>query len=286
MKMPLSVRYSLVIILGILSCQGYARTMGDLEAVHMAAMQRTLVMQMSRHHLQLGAGLQQAGGQAALEQAVGEYERLLGELAHNATTEALQERVAKVKQRWQKFRPLVKAGFDPTRLEQLLFNADSLLVMNDLLLRDWMARLPYAVGKQMNLAQLQSMLAERMATLYLAQSLQPSPQQESLHLESDWLAEELQHAVAAFDAAMVELGDATQWAVDHNLMTQLHSNWDYARFSLNQFNQDQYVPLVVSATLESMTEQTRQVATTYQIRDRIALSGGLMEAGLAANLPN
>lgn len=43
---------------------------------------------------------------------------------------------------------------------------------------------------------------------------------------------------------------------------------------------------MVSATLESMTEQTRQLATAYQIRDRIALSGGLMEAGLAANLPN
>jgi hypothetical protein len=140
--------------------------------------------------------------------------------------------------------------------------------------------LPHHYGDRIDLAQQQSMLSERINVLYLAQYI---------GVKVDWVQDEMNYTVAAYEQGMKEIRLASKDAVvDPLIVAQLSSNWEYAKLGLEQFGQGKYVPVVMSVTLDSMVQQTNTLAAAYHIRDRIALNGGrvLAQTGLAANIAN
>jgi len=280
MNKLLGIRSFLVVILGLISTLASARTISDLDAVHKAAVQRTLVMRIAKDHLQMAANVDYKAAQSDLEANVEEFEFLLGQLEHNSPNSTINQRVLDLKEGWMAFRVGATSAPDTNSALDLIEKADDLLLKSDLLMRDWQARLPHHYGDRIDLAQQQSMLSERINVLYLAQYI---------GVEVDWVQDEMNYTVAAYEQGMKEIRLASKDAVvDPLIVAQLSSNWEYAKLGLEQFGQGKYVPVVMSVTLDSMVQQTNTLAAAYHIRDRIALNGGrvLAQTGLAANIAN
>ena len=278
MNKLVSIRSFLVVILGLISTLASARTISDLDAVHKAAEQRTLVMRITRDHLQMAANVDFQSAKTDLEANLEEFEYLLGQLEHNSPNSAINRRVLDIKQQWQSFRSaaLQKPGADSSLV--LIEESNELLLNTDMLMRDWQARLPHNYGHKIDMSQQQSMLSERINVLYLA---------KYIGVDADWIEDEMGHTVAAYEAGMETLHmDSKDAAVDPLIVAQLSSNWEYAKLGLEQFSHGKYVPVVMSVTLNSMVQQTNTLADAYHIRDRIAMNGGrvLAESSLAANL--
>ncbi|MBA53664.1 MAG: hypothetical protein CMK89_04350 [Pseudomonadales bacterium] len=278
MNKLVSIRSFLVVILGLISTLASARTISDLDAVHKAAEQRTLVMRITRDHLQMAANVDFQSAKTDLEANLEEFEYLLGQLEHNSPNSAINRRVLDIKQQWQSFRSaaLQKPGADSSLV--LIEESNELLLNTDMLMRDWQARLPHNYGHKIDMSQQQSMLSERINVLYLA---------KYIGVDADWIEDEMGHTVAAYEAGMETLHmDSKDAAVDPLIVAQLSSNWEYAKLGLEQFSNGKYVPVVMSVTLNSMVQQTNTLADAYHIRDRIAMNGGrvLAESSLAANL--
>ena len=280
MNKLLGIRSFLVVILGLISTLASARTISDLDAVHKAAVQRTLVMRIAKDHLQMAANVDYKAAQSDLEANVEEFEFLLGQLEHNSPNSTINQRVLDLKEGWMAFRVGATSAPDANSALDLIEKADDLLLKSDLLMRDWQARLPHHYGDRIDLAQQQSMLSERINVLYLAQYI---------GVKVDWVQDEMNYTVAAYEQGMKEIRLASKDAVvDPLIVAQLSSNWEYAKLGLEQFGQGKYVPVVMSVTLDSMVQQTNTLAAAYHIRDRIALNGGrvLAQTGLAANIAN
>lgn len=278
MNKLVSIRSFLVVILGLTSTLVSARTISDLDAVHKAAEQRTLVMRITRDHLQMAANVDFQTAKTDLEANLETFEFLLGQLEHNSPNSAINRRVLAIKQQWQSFRSAAQAKPGADSSLALIEESNELLLNTDMLMRDWQARLPHNYGHQIDMAQQQSMLSERINVLYLA---------KYIDVDADWIEEEMGHTVAAYEAGMDALRiDSKDTAVDPLIVAQLSSNWDYAKLGLEQFSTGKYVPVVMSVTLNSMVQQTNTLADAYHIRDRIAMNGGrvLAESSLAANM--
>ena len=80
MNQLLSIRSFLVVILGLISTLASARTISDLDAVHKAAVQRTLVMRIAKDHLQMAANVDYQAARAGLDANVEEFEFLQNQL--------------------------------------------------------------------------------------------------------------------------------------------------------------------------------------------------------------
>lgn len=278
MNKLVSIRSFLVVILGLTSTLVSARTISDLDAVHKAAEQRTLVMRITRDHLQMAANVDFQAAKTDLEANLETFEFLLGQLEHNSPNSAINRRVLNIKQQWQSFRSAAMMTPGAESSLALIEESNELLLNTDMLMRDWQARLPRNYGHQIDMAQQQSMLSERINVLYLA---------KYIDVDADWIEEEMGHTVAAYEAGMDALRmDSKDTAVDPLIVAQLSSNWDYAKLGLEQFSNGKYVPVVMSVTLNSMVQQTNTLADAYHIRDRIAMNGGrvLAESSLAANI--
>ncbi|RLT94484.1 hypothetical protein [Ketobacter sp.] len=278
MNKLVSIRSFLVVILGLVSTLSSARTISDLDAVHKAAEQRTLVMRIARDHVQMAANVDYQAAKADLESSLEAFELLLGQLEHNSPNSTINQRVMDIKQQWLSFRSTALASPDADSVLTLIEESNELLLSTDILMRDWQARLPHHYGHRIDLAQQQSMLSERINLLYLA---------KYIDVNADWIEEEMGHTVAAYEAGMAELRmDSQDAAVDPLIVSQLSSNWEYAKLGLEQFSNGKYVPVVMSVTLTSMIQQTNTLADAYHIRDRIAMNGGrvLAESSLAANI--
>ena len=104
MNQLFSIRSFLVVVLGVVSTMASARTISDLDAVHKAAVQRTLVMRIAKDHLQMAAGVDYQASRADMEASIEEYEFLLGQLELNSPNSNLNQRVLDIKRDWQKFR--------------------------------------------------------------------------------------------------------------------------------------------------------------------------------------
>ena len=74
MNQLLSIRSFLVVILGLISTLASARTISDLDAVHKAAVQRTLAMRIAKDHLQMAANVDYQAARAGLDANVEEFE--------------------------------------------------------------------------------------------------------------------------------------------------------------------------------------------------------------------
>lgn len=278
MNQLISIRSFLVVVLGIMSTMASARTISDLDAVYKAAMQRTLVMRITKDHMQLAANVDVQAARTDLDASIEEYEFLLGQLELNSPNSNINQRVLEVKRDWMSFRSAAQAAPSRDSALDLIEAGSDLMVKNDLLMRDWQTRLPHLYGDRIDLAQQQSMLSERIGALYLAQYI---------GVQADWLKDELNHTVSAYESGMEQLRLASEdAAVDPLIVAQLSSNWDYAKLGLEQFGNGKYVPVVMGVTMESMVKQTNTLAAAYHIRDRIAMNGGrvMMETSLAANL--
>ena len=280
MNKLVSIRSILVVILGLMSSLTSARTVSDLDAVHKAAEQRTLVMRIAKDHLQMAANVDFQSAKTDLEANIEEFEFLLGQLEHNSPSSVINQRVLDIKEQWQSFRSAALQTPNTDSALTLMEESTEMLLSTHMLLRDWQARLPHHYGNRIDMAQEQSMLSERINVLYLGQYI---------GVDADWIEEEMNHTVAAYEAGMEALRlDSRDAAVDPLIVAQLSSNWDYAKLGLEQFSSGKYVPVVMSVTLNSMVQQTNTLADAYHIRDRIAMNGGrvLAESSLAANLPH
>ena len=278
MNKLVSIRSFLVVILGLMSTLASARTISDLDAVHKAAEQRTLVMRITRDHLQMAGNVDYQSAKVDLEANLETFEFLMGQLEHNSPTSTINQRVLDIKSQWQAFRNAALAAPSADSSLALIEESNELLLNTDMLMRDWQARLPHHYGYRIDMAQQQSMLSERINVLYLA---------KYIGVDADWIEDEMDHTIAAYEAGMDALRmESRDAAVDPLIVAQLSSNWDYAKLGLEQFSNAKYVPVVMSVTLNSMLQQTNTLADAYHIRDRIAMNGGrvLAESSLAANI--
>jgi len=251
-----------------------ARTISDLDAVYKAATQRTLIMRITKDHLQMAAQLDAPSAQVDLVSSLDQYDTNLAQLELNAPNAHLSQRVATLKQGWIAFRSQLDSKSKQAQPLQLIEAGDELMLQADLLMRDWQARLPHHYGVRIDLAQQQSMLSERLSMLYTAGYMGVTS-----GAESSWLQREFDHTVAAYESGMQQLRLTTRdAAIDPLLVEQLASNWDYAKLGLEQFSNNTRVPVVMSVMMDSMAHQTDALASAYLVSDRIDLNTGRLLA--------
>ncbi len=251
-----------------------ARTLSDVDAVHKTAWQRTLALSIAKAHLQMAANIDYLSASHRLATGIEEYSNALAELQLNAPNSVMNQRLIEMQALWQRFKETAESTPSHSTVVAIMEMSDDLMYENDRLMRLWQARLPEQFGEDMNLAMQQSMLSERIGVLYTA---------HYYGINDDWVQKELQFTVNAYDQGMQSI--AVKSEIEKETLNQLVSNWEYAKFGLEQFNAKKFIPVVMAVTVESMYHQTNSLGESYLQRDRLAFNDakGITDTGLAVN---
>lgn len=261
MKSSLLIKMVLVFAMGLSGSMVSARTVSDIDATQQSAWQRTLTLRMAKSWLQMAANIDRQGATSRLLSAMDEYDQSLKVLSRNAPNSHIGERLDRIASKWVQYQVLLQNPASVANVEALLEQGDDLMYEHDGLMRQWQARLPREMGQDMDLVLQQSMLSERIGMYYLA---------HYYGLNKPWVIVEMNRSVAAYESGTQEILALSDLAPA--LLNQLVSNWEYAKFGLEQFNHGQYVPVVMTVTMESMYHQTNTLGDVYHLRNRMALN--------------
>lgn len=252
-----------------------ARSLSDLDAVHQAATQRTLVMRVAKAHIQLASGVDHANAQRALVAGIEEYDRNLEELEANSPNSTLNNRLLQLKQEWQTFKAAAQSEPSRRSVLTLLEESNNLLYQTDSLVRQWQLRLPQDRGQYNEQALQQSMLSERISLFYTA---------HYYGIGEPWVLEELNLSIREYEKGLNDLRTAARERGDQKSLAMLQNHWNYAKLGLKKFNDGDYVPVVISVAMESMYAQSNQLGEQFRTEDRIAMNEGRVSVGLAVNV--
>lgn len=270
------VKFSVgLVMMALMSTSVSARSLSDLDAVHMAATQRTLVMRVAKAHIQVASGVDAVNARRTLHASVREYDSNLKELEQNSPNSVLNRRMISLKQSWHAFRRVAQADPSPLTVQTLLEESNNLLYQTDSLLRQWRLRLPQERGLFNELALQQSMLSERIGLFYTA---------HFYGIDQPWVLEELNLSIREYEKGMPALRAAARHAGDGKVVDLLQNQWNYAKLGLQKFNEGNYVPVVMSVAMESMYAQSNQLGELFRNEDRIAMNQGRVDVGLAVNV--
>lgn len=270
------VKFSVgLVMMALMSTSVSARSLSDLDAVHMAATQRTLVMRVAKAHIQVASGVDAVNARRTLHASVREYDSNLKELEQNSPNSVLNRRMISLKQSWHTFRRVAQADPSPLTVQTLLEESNNLLYQTDSLLRQWRLRLPQERGLFNELALQQSMLSERIGLFYTA---------HFYGIDQPWVLEELNLSIREYEKGMPALRAAARHAGDGKVVDLLQNQWNYAKLGLQKFNEGNYVPVVMSVAMESMYAQSNQLGELFRNEDRIAMNQGRVDVGLAVNV--
>lgn len=264
-----------LVMMALMSTAVSARSLSDLDAVHMAATQRTLVMRVAKAHIQVASGVDAVNARRTLHASVREYDSNLKELEQNSPNSVLNRRMISLKQSWHAFRRVAQADPSPLTVQTLLEESNNLLYQTDSLLRQWRLRLPQERGLFNELALQQSMLSERIGLFYTA---------HFYGIDQPWVLEELNLSIREYEKGMPALRAAARHAGDEKVVDLLQNQWNYAKLGLQKFNEGNYVPVVMSVAMESMYAQSNQLGELFRNEDRIAMNQGRVDVGLAVNV--
>lgn len=264
-----------VMVLALAASGVEARSLSDLDAVHQAATQRTLVMRVAKSHIQLASGVDRANARHTLKTSIKEYDRILNELEANSPNSSLNRRLLQLQRDWHAFKS--KAQAEPTRatVVALLEESNNLLYRTDALVREWQMRLPQARGQSNELALQQSMLSERINLFYTA---------HYYGVNEPWVLDELNLSIREYEKGMGVLHTTARERGDQKSVNMLQNHWNYAKMGLQKFNDGSYVPVVLSVAMESMYAQSNQLGEQFRDEDRIAMNQGRLDVGLAAHV--
>lgn len=264
-----------VMVLALAASGVEARSLSDLDAVHQAATQRTLVMRVAKSHIQLASGVDRENARLALKSSIKEYDRILNELEANSPNSSLNRRLLQLKREWQAFKS--KALTEPSRatVVTLLEESNNLLYRTDALVREWQMRLPQERGQSNELALQQSMLSERINLFYTA---------HYYGVNEPWVLDELNLSIREYEKGMGALRTTALERGDQKALDMLQNHWNYAKMGLQKFNDGSYVPVVLSVAMESMYAQSNQLGEQFRNEDRIAMNQGRLDVGLAAHV--
>src|SRR5690606_31123587 len=185
-----------LVMMALMSTAVSARSLSDLDAVHMAATQRTLVMRVAKAHIQVASGVDAVNARRTLHASVREYDSNLKELEQNSPNSVLNRRMISLKQSWHAFRRVAQADPSPLTVQTLLEESNNLLYQTDSLLRQWRLRLPQERGLFNELALQQSMLSERIGLFYTA---------HFYGIDQPWVLEELNLSIREYEKGMPAL---------------------------------------------------------------------------------
>lgn len=264
-----------VAVLALAASGVEARSLSDLDAVHQAATQRTLVMRVAKAHIQLASGIDHANARRALVAGIEQYDRNLDELEANSPSSTLNNRLLQLKQEWQAFKTVAQSEPSRTTVLALLEESNNLLYQTDSLVRQWQLRLPQDRGQFNELALQQSMLSERIGLFYTA---------HYYGIGEPWVLEELNLSIREYEKGMNDLRTAARERGDQKALAMLQNHWNYAKLGLKKFNDGDYVPVVISVAMESMYAQSNQLGEQFRTEDRIAMNEGRVNVGLAVNV--
>lgn len=270
------VKFSVgLVMMALMSTSVSARSMSDLDAVHMAATQRTLVMRVAKAHIQLASGVDALNARRNLQNSIEEYDNNLKALEQNSPNSVLNRRIMSLKNEWQAFKQVALADPAPMTVQTLLEESNNLLYQTDSLVRQWRMRLPQERGFANELALQQSMLSERIGLFYTA---------HFYGINQPWVLEELNLSIREYEKGMAALHAAARESGDSKAVDLLQNQWTYAKLGLKKFNEGNYVPVVVSVAMESMYAQSNQLGEQFRDEDRIAMNLGRVDVGLAVNV--
>ena len=264
-----------VMVLALAASGVEARSLSDLDAVHQAATQRTLVMRVAKAHIQLASGVDHANARRSLVASIEQYDKNLDELEANSPNSTLNSRLLQLKREWKQFKTTAQSEPSRASVVALLEESNNLLYQTDSLVRQWQLRLPQERGQFNELALQQSMLSERIGLFYTA---------HYYGIGEPWVLEELNLSIREYEKGMGELHDAAQERGDGKALAMLQNHWNYAKLGLQKFNDGSYVPVVISVAMESMYAQSNQLGEQFRNEDRIAMNEGRVNVGLAAHV--
>lgn len=270
------VKFSVgLVVMALMSTSVSARSMSDLDAVHLAAAQRTLVMRVAKSHILLASGVDAVNARRNLQASIKAYDSNLQALEQNSPNSVLNRRIMSLKNEWQTFKQVALSDPSLSTVQTLLEESNTLLYQTDSLMRQWRMRLPQGRGISNELALQQSMLSERIALFYTA---------HFYGINQPWVLEELNLSIREYEKGMAALHAAARESGDVKKVELLQNQWTYAKLGLQKFNEGNYVPVVVSMAMESMYAQSNQLGEQFRDEDRIAMNLGRVDVGLAVNV--
>lgn len=250
-----------------------ARTLSDLDAVHLAAKQRALIMRVAKAHVQLP--LLPHASYRSLKASIEQYDRNLAELEANSPNSDLNRRLLQLKRDWQAFKALAMS--QPTRdsVLTLLEESDNLLVRTDILVRRWQLRLPQGGEQTHEQALQQSMLSERIGLLYAA---------HTFGVNEPWVLEELNLSMREYDKGLVALQAVVRDGDPLLTLDTLRQQWRDVRDGLQRLTETRAAPALLMVAMESLYSQGVQLGEQCREEKRLAMQGKAVKVGLVANV--
>lgn len=232
-----------------------AGSLSTAEAINKAAWQRTLTQRIAKNYLLVGGRVDLESSKAQLKASISEFDMTLFQLQNNAPTDRIAKTTLKLKKRWLSYKEV--ALTEPTKDSALwlIEESNSLLAMTDKLVHQWLALDHNKLTNLVNLSNHQSMLSERIGMYYSA---------HFFGVQEDWVITELNLSLKAFSDGMNELYSADTAPTGMlQALSNIDNQWEYVKHGLVQFNKGQYVPLIITVTMESMLENMSQMANIY-----------------------
>lgn len=232
-----------------------AAGLSTAEAINKAAWQRTLTQRIAKNYMLVGGHVDLESSTAQLKASISEFEMTLFQLQNNAPNDRITKTTLKLKKKWIPYKEVASSKPTKDSALWLIEESNSLLALSDKLVQQWLALDHTNLTHLVDLSNHQSMLSERIGMYYSA---------HFFGVQEDWVITELNLSLKAFSAGMDELY-STDTAPSEMLqsLSSIENQWEYVKHGLVQFNKGQYVPLIITVTMESMLDNMSQMANIY-----------------------
>lgn len=261
-----------MVMLALAAGSAQAQGVADLEAVHQAANQRTLVMSVARAHIQLATNEGATEAKGALLNSIRQYEEGLKVLETHATDATLNARLQVLKQQWQSYKDIALGKPGAASSEALLEHSDDLLFQADALMWQWQLRLPGEQGLSSELAFQQSMLSERIGLLQAARDY---------GMDDQGIQQEIEASVAAYESGLRTLKMVVQGSPEAAAVASMQQRWNAVKQKMQTTETGS--PAVLAA-LESLHNQSNQLGDHFHKGDQAAQGRSVQQMGLAAQI--
>ena len=249
------MKYLSILILFV-SMYSHSEITTIAEAINKAGAQRMLSQRIVKDYIMVGSGVKAMYAQKELDQSIALFEQQHLELMDFSPSDSITQALSKVSAVWMTFR--LKAISRPSRQETMVLIplSDELFVQSNNVVSLLEKETNVSSALLVNTAGKQRMLSQKMAKLYMAMAW---------HVDLGTIKSDFTQTLADYEAGLVSLTNEKNNTKEiKKKLAKVTAQWEFSKAGFSQYEQNRFVPTLISVTTESMLKKMDELTRDYQ----------------------
>ncbi|HCM06665.1 MAG TPA: hypothetical protein DIC30_11725 [Oceanospirillales bacterium] len=246
----------LSIALLFFSAVSHSEIVSVAEAINKAGAQSMLSQRIVKDYIMIGSHIKSDKAHKELDQAVALFEQQHLELLDFLEDPAQMRALNQISKTWESLR--LKAISKPSKemAKELIPLSDKLYIQSNKLLSLLEKKGNVHANHTVSISSKQRMLSQRIAKLYMAMAW-------TVDLKN--LSSSFEDTLKEYESGLAELNKAEEnTPAIQKKLKKINAQWTFSKAGLSQYEQDRFVPTLISVTTESILKKMDEVTADYQ----------------------